>query len=77
MRGYVRVLQWHGSVKHINELNDPFQHKGDASSIDSLLGFRAPEVHSSEPFCPIGHVVLRIEDDGSLTLVRANYDSSG
>lgn len=77
MKGYIQVLQWYGRIKHLDELNDPEQHTGDAKSVDSLLGFRAPEVYPTEPPCPIGHVVLRVEDDNSLSFVRANYDSSG
>ncbi len=77
MRGYVRVLQWYGSIEHINELNDPLQHHGDAQSVDNLLGFFPVPIEQEMPDCPIGHVVLRVEDDGSLTKVRTNYDTSG
>lgn len=77
MRGYVRVPQWYGHIGHIDELNDPSRHTGDASSVDVLCGFTPPEVHERPPSCWDGHVVLRVEDDGSLTLFAANYDSSG
>lgn len=76
-RGFITVLQWYSNIKHIDELMDPEQHRGDAAAIDSLLGFNQPKIVPDDPGMPsIGSVVMRVEDDGSLTRVHCNFDSS-
>jgi hypothetical protein len=75
-RGFILVDQWHSHAKTWEELADPERHTGDAAQVDKLWSFQAPKITDQEPGCPIGHVVMRVEDDGSLTKIRANYDSS-
>ena len=77
MKGFVQVLQWYASCKNIEELNDVNQHKGDAKSIDQLLGFKAPELMQEVPkHIPKGYAILKVEDNGELSLAGANWDSS-
>ena len=76
MKGYIRVDQWHSHAKTWGELADPAQHKGDAAQIDKLWAFVVPPILKDPPSCPIGSVVLRVEDDDTLTVFRTNYDSS-
>jgi hypothetical protein len=77
VKGYIEVLQWYAKCKSIEELNDTEQHTGDAKSIDQLLGFKAPDIMPEAPkHIPKGYAVLRVEDDGKLTFVNANWDSS-
>lgn len=75
-QGYVVVLQWYSHVKHIDELMDPGKHTGDAKSIDKLIGWNPPKIYDRNPGCFVGECVMQIEDDGSLTLVEARYDTS-
>lgn len=77
MRGFITVRQWYSLCKTIDELVDEEQHTGDAAAIDLVLGFTPPEIVPEDPGTPsIGSVVMRVEDDGKLTLVHANFDSS-
>lgn len=78
MRGYVKVFQWHSlDAKVIEDLTDPARHKGDGVEIDKLIPFVPPEITDKKPYCEIGEVVFRVEDDGTLKQIEARYDSSG
>ena len=76
MKGYIRVDQWHSHARTWDELANPERHTGDAAQVDRLWAFQVPEILKDPPGCPIGSVVLRVEDDDTLTVHRANYDSS-
>ena len=75
-RGYVLVDQWHSLVKTWDELVDVSKHTGDAAEVNKLLTFKVPKL-SPTPLSPYrGEVCLRVEDDGTLKVFSANYDTS-
>jgi len=77
MRGYVVIDQWHSNARTWDELADPRRHRGDAAQVDRMLGWDEPELLERDPgWCLKGYVVMRVEDDGALTVVHTNYDSS-
>ena len=77
MKGYVEALQWYSRCKTLDELCDPSQHTGDAAAITQILGPMDYPIRADLWSPAIGSVIFRVEDDDTLTLVRANYDSSG
>jgi hypothetical protein len=75
-RGYVLVDQWHSMAKTWDELVNPEQHTGDAAQINKLWKFQPPKL-SPTPLSPYkGEVCLQVEDDGTLKVFAANYDTS-
>lgn len=77
MKGYIDVLQWYATdAKKLSDIADVEEHRGDAVSVDKLLGFEPPPITQEKPHCAKGHVVFQVEDDDSLTLVATNYDTS-
>ena len=78
MLGYIKCSQWHSlNVKHVTEITDPGKHKGDGSVVDQVCGFTSPLITEDPPNVFIGEVCFIVEDDGTLTFYRSNYDSSG
>ena len=73
MKGYVKIMQWYIDATHVDQLIKP---EGEEPQIRTFGGER-PEIVQESPKPKLGEIVFSVADDGSLTLVDSNFDSSG